>query len=77
MYPFICINVLLQDFKVEDYVPSPTTEEFSCMKISTAPDDSVVPYTTGNKRRKAEQVSHMRESLFICLFAHTREGIWQ
>ncbi|XP_072045337.1 protein XRP2-like [Amphiura filiformis] len=48
-------TLISQDFKMEDYVPAPSSEEFSSMKISTAPDDSVVPFTQGNKRRKAEQ----------------------
>ena len=47
---------IVQDIKIDDYVPAPSTEQFSGMKISTDPADSVVPYTQGTRRRKAEQV---------------------
>lgn len=48
-------TLLPQDTKIHDLVPIPTTEEFAGINISTAPEDSIVPYTQGNRKRRAEQ----------------------
>ena len=56
--PLMFCFFAVQDIKIDDYVPAPSTEQFSGMKISTDPADSVVPYTQGTRRRKAEQVSY-------------------
>ncbi|XP_076347132.1 protein XRP2-like [Tachypleus tridentatus] len=44
-----------QDVKVEEFLPLPTTNEFSHIKISMEPSDSVVPKTLGIRSKISNQ----------------------
>ncbi|XP_077978163.1 protein XRP2-like [Glandiceps talaboti] len=48
-------SLLPADAKLEDFVPKPTTEQFACVDISTDTEKSVVPLTTGTRRKKADE----------------------
>ncbi|XP_013390023.1 protein XRP2 [Lingula anatina] len=48
-------SLLPEDVKIEEFLPIPTTEQFSCMKIDTNPGNSVVPVTHGSRRKPATE----------------------
>ncbi|XP_032232280.1 protein XRP2 [Nematostella vectensis] len=48
-------SLLPENSKVEDFIPLPTTEEFSSMEISTDVQRSTVPLTLGTRRKPSNQ----------------------
>ncbi|XP_064600443.1 protein XRP2-like [Liolophura sinensis] len=48
-------NLLPLEAKVEDYVPIPTTEQFSEMQIDLDPTKSVIPQSLGPKRKTSDE----------------------
>ncbi|XP_041367232.1 protein XRP2-like [Gigantopelta aegis] len=48
-------SFLPEDAKVEDYIPLPAADQFASMGISIEPNKSVVPMTTGTRRKKSDE----------------------
>ena len=49
-------SLLPENSSVENYIPFPSTEEFSAMEISTEAEASVVPYTRGSRPKNFDEV---------------------
>ena len=54
---------VFKNAKVENYVPLPTVDEFSSMKILTDQESSVVPKTLGSRRKLSDEVQLYKDRL--------------
>ena len=51
-----CTTTILQDAKVEEFVPLPTVEPFSTVQVNTDTAQSFVAQTLGKRRRPSDEV---------------------
>ena len=53
-------HYLLQDVKISEYVPAPTSDPLASVRVNFDPSASVVPRTYGRKSRESKEVSYVK-----------------